>query len=347
MNQLNWPSSNVNCKMHSHHSHSGDYIAHGVDPLEAVTGQAIKMKFHTYCLTEHMPRFEAKYLYPEELDSKNDQSGAIEKLQQDFDHFLEHAQRIKNRPNASNTEFLIGVEVESCDLNHIERAKKLIQHNKGVIQFSVGSVHHINEIPIDFDQDKWYAALAASNNNLKAYLLSYYDLQYKMLTNLQPLVVGHFDLYKLFLPQDLKVDLETGFCTANGVSVSTVSLINQWQEVREAVVRNLQYIEKYGGAIEINTSALRKKLPEPYPGKDIGLLVKEHCGSRFVLSDDAHGVAQVGVCYDKALDFIVNALKLEKIYHLTETSDQGVRLEALPIDQFKSDPFWRQYLASN
>ncbi|QLL33908.1 hypothetical protein HG536_0F02330 [Torulaspora globosa] len=332
--------------MHSHHSHSGDYIAHGVDPLEAVTAQAVKMKFHTYCLTEHMPRFEAKYLYPEEWNSKRDESAAIAKLQQDFQNFLDHAQRIKNRPNPSNTKFLIGVEVESCDLNHIEYARRLVEENRGVIQFSVGSVHHINEIAIDFNQIEWDRALAASGNNLKTFLLAYFDLQYKMLRNLQPLVVGHFDLYKLFLPQDLRVDLETGACGTSGTPVSGISLINQWKEVQAAVVRNLQYIEKYGGAIEINTSALRKKLPEPYPGKDVGLLVKRHCGGRFVLSDDAHGVAQVGVCYDQALNYIVHELNLEKIYYLTEAADrQSVRLEAVPIDQFESDAFWRLYRA--
>lgn len=330
--------------MHSHHSHSGDYIAHGVDPLEAVTDHAIKMKFHTYCMTEHMPRFEAKYLYPEEIDGSADTSGAIGKLQKDFEDFLCHAQKIKNRPNASNTKFLIGVEVESCDLNHIEHAEELLKKYRDIIQFSVGSVHHVNEIPIDFDQKEWYRALEASGNNLKDFLLAYYDLQYKMLTNLRPLVVGHFDLYKLFLPHDLKVDLDTGACAASGVPVSGFSLIDQWKEVKEAVVRNLKYIGAYGGAIEINTSALRKKLPEPYPGREIGLLMKEHCDGKFVLSDDAHGVAQVGVCYDQALNYIVRDLKLDRIYYLAGSNDdRDVKLKSMPIEQFRSDPFWNYY----
>lgn len=327
--------------MHSHHSHSGDYIAHGVDPLEDVTNRAIEMKFHTYCMTEHMPRINPKYLYPEEHLDRADDTAAVEKLHSDFGKFLDHAQKIKCRENSTGTRFLIGVEIEGCDQEHIEYGKKLLEEKRGVVQFSVGSIHHVDGIPIDFDQDAWNRALAASQNNLKKMLLSYFDLQYCMLLKLQPLVVGHFDLYKLYLPKNLKVDLETGYCVENGTSISNLSLIKQWKQVKDAVIRNLKYIESYGGAVEINTSALRKKLPEPYPGKDIGLLVKEYAGGRFVLSDDAHAVFQVGVCYDKALKYIVDDLKLDKVYYITESPiDRAVRLESISIEQFKSHAFW-------
>lgn len=327
--------------MHSHHSHSGDYIAHGVDPLDEVTNRAIQMQFHTYCMTEHMPRINAKYLYPEEHGESSKDVAAVEKLHLDFANFLNHAQTIKSRVNTAGTKFLIGVEIEGCDLEHIKYGKRLLEDKKGVLQFAVGSVHHVHGIPIDFDQDAWWRALAASNNNLKNFLLAYFDLQYSLLRALQPLVVGHFDLYKLYLPNDLEVNLETGDCSKGGVPVSQFSLISQWKQVEDAVIRNLKYIDSYGGAIEINTSALRKKLPEPYPGKEIGILAKEHGGGRFVLSDDAHGVSQVGVCYDKALGYILNDLRLESMHYVTEDPvDKSVRLTKMPIDQFKSDRFW-------
>lgn len=327
--------------MHSHHSHSGDYIAHGVDPLEDVTNRAIEMKFQTYCLTEHMPRIDPKYLYPEENLETTASSVALEKLHSDFSKFLDHAQRIKSRPNAAGTKFLIGVEIEGCDTNHVAFAKRLLDERKDVLQFSVASVHHVNEIPIDFDPESWLRALKASGNNLKDFLLAYFELQYEMLIKLQPAVVGHFDLYKLYLPADLEVDIESGLCDKKGVSVSEFSFINSWKPVRDAVIRNLKYIKSYGGAIEINTSALRKKLQEPYPGKDIGDLAKQHAGGRFVLSDDAHGVSQVGVCYDQALDYIVNDLKLDKMYYLDEDpAGETVMLKAIPIDEFKSNAFW-------
>lgn len=328
--------------MHSHHSHSGDYVAHGVDPLEEIVARAIERKFHTYCLTEHMPRINVKFLYPEEREDTAQQEAAIQRLQENFLNFLRHAKTIQDRPNANNTKFIVGIEIEGCDIEHISYGKELISKHSDVIKFCVGSVHHIRDIPIDFDQQGWNQALMACNNNLQTLLLSYFNLQYKMLTVLKPLVVGHFDLYKLYLPPTLKVNLHTGDVSdePTAISVSKVQLIYLWDSVHQAVIRNLQFIKSYGGLIEINTSALRKKQPEPYPGKDICQLAKVHCGDRFVLSDDAHAVAQVGVCYEQALKYITQTLQLTQMHYLELTTQGDLLIKTLPIEQFKSNEFW-------
>lgn len=328
--------------MHSHHSHSGDYVAHGVDPLEAITARAIEMKFHTYCLTEHMPRINAKFLYPEEREDPAHSETAVMKLQENFVNFLKHAKTIQDRSNPSNTKFIVGTEIEGCDEEHISYGKQLMTKHNDVIKFCVGSVHHIRDIPIDFDQQGWNEALRACDNNLQTLLLSYFDLQYKMLTTLKPLIVGHFDIYKLYLPPTLRINPKTGDVSDEdtAVSVSEVQILHLWDAVHKAVVRNLQFIESYGGLIEINTSALRKKLPEPYPGKDICELIKIYCGGRFVLSDDAHAVAQVGVCYGQALKYITETLQLTKMYYFELNKQGDLSIKDLPIDQFKSNAFW-------
>lgn len=160
---------------------------------------------------------------------------------------------------------------------------------------------------------------------------------------MQPLVVGHFDLFKLYLPKDLKINPLTGQVSDDESSVlaSSISLINQWDELRDIVIRNLKYIRQYGGLIEINTSALRKKLPEPYPGEDLCELVKEYCDGRFVLSDDAHATSQVGVCYAEALNFIINVIKLDRIYYLTEYKNLSIKVEQMDINKFKNHKFWK------
>lgn len=330
--------------MYSHHSHSGDYVAHGIDPLEDITSRAVEMKFHTYCLTEHMPRINAKFLYPEEEEGSKNETYAVQKLQDNFENFLKHAKIIQSRPNASNTKFIIGIEIEGCDEEHIAFGRKLIAKHKDVIKFSVGSLHHIRNLPIDFDQQGWNQALAACNNNLQTMLLSYFDLQLEMLTVLKPLIVGHFDLFKLYLPSSLRINPQTGYVSdePTSVQVSQIQLVYQWDSVKNAIIRNLQFVESYGGLIEINTSALRKKLPEPYPGKEICELVKVHCGGRFVLSDDAHAVSQVGTCYDQALNYIDEILQLTQIYYLEPTIDGGLSIKSIPINQFKSNAFWKK-----
>lgn len=61
---------------YSYHSHSGQFCHHGYGELEHVVQQAIEKNFKVYGLTEHMPRFDQKELYPEELDVSNTRTKA-------------------------------------------------------------------------------------------------------------------------------------------------------------------------------------------------------------------------------------------------------------------------------
>jgi histidinol-phosphatase (PHP family) len=51
---------------YSHHSHSGQFCGHAKDSLEEVVQAAISKGFHTFALTEHMPR-PLEDFYPEEV----------------------------------------------------------------------------------------------------------------------------------------------------------------------------------------------------------------------------------------------------------------------------------------
>lgn len=337
--------------MYSHHSHSGDYVAHGVDPLEDIVAKAIEMGFDTYCLTEHIPRVNAEYLYPEERQeglspSPNMNGASLEVLKQKFLDFLEHARRIKKRyeGDSCRTKFLVGCELECCDIEHIEYGKYLMQKYSDDIKFGVGSIHHIRGIPIDFSPHKWNEALQSCDDNFVVFLTSYFEIQYTMIRQLKPLIVGHFDLYKLLAPPDMFVNPQTGDCamspTTEFVPLTSIDILETFPDLKELVIRNLKAIDEYGGAIEINTSALRKGLPEPYPGREICDLVKSYCSARFVLSDDAHAVSHVGTCYKQALDYIVNVIKLQQLYYLSEQPDGSVQFKTISIEDLQKAPFW-------
>lgn len=339
-------SIHITVDMRSHHSHSGDYVAHGVDPLDDITARAIEMGFQTYCLTEHMPRIHKKFLYPEEMIDEFGTIMSLDTLQCNFIDFMDHAEEIKDRAksNGCGTKFIIGSEIEGCDETHIKYAKELMDKYNSVLKFAVGSVHHVNEHPIDFDQASWIQALESSNNNIRKFLEDYYNLQYKMLTSVQPLVVGHFDIYKFYLPNDLKINKDNGVVVqdeyADGVLEKDIILELQWDSVKSLIVRNLEFIKSYGGLIEINTSGLRKKLPEPYPGNAICKLVKEHCDSRFVLSDDAHAVSQVGAFYKEVKKYITKTAKLDKLYYLEESDDGELSVKSESTDELFQNKFW-------
>ena len=56
--------------------------------------------------------------------------------------------------------------------------------------------------------------------------------------------------------------------------------------------------------MEINTSAWRKGLQDPYPRREIVEMWRQ-MGGDVVLSDDSHSVAQVGTNYDRLKEFLI------------------------------------------
>lgn len=327
--------------MFSHHSHSGDYIAHGVDHLEMIIEEVKRQKFHTYCLTEHMPRISEDLLYPEEITEEVYGAAALKKLEDQFMRYLDHARKIKEREK--EVKILVGVEVEGCNEKHISYAIELVRNNADVLKFMVGSVHHVHDICIDFDQEEWILALEKSGNNLKQLLLDYFKTQKNLLERTKPIVVGHFDLIRLFFPNDLKIDPSSGSVSESGEKLGEIdSVFLLWPEVKTAIIDNLRLIESYGGLLEINTSGLRKKLKDPYPDRDIIELAKTYAPTiKFVFSDDAHGVAQVGVCYDQLLKYVEEVVKLESIAYLAEDDEGNLIVKDMKLSEIKEHEFWR------
>lgn len=79
----------------------------------------------------------------------------------------------------------------------------------------------------------------------------YFDAMFAMVTALQPAVVGHFDLIRLFSREK-----ERGFRDYR-------------PSVWNAADRVLRAIQAYGGLLEVNSAAVRKKWSTPYPGPEV------------------------------------------------------------------------------
>jgi histidinol-phosphatase (PHP family) len=118
------------------------------------------------------------------------------------------------------------------------------------VDYFLGSVHHVHEIPIDYDRAMYEQARVVAGGTEERIFEDYFDSQYEMLKELKPRVVAHFDLIRLF-SDDPNRDLKT----LDGV----------WSKI----VRNLQLIKDQEGLLEINSSALRKSLKEPYPTRSV------------------------------------------------------------------------------
>lgn len=317
--------------MHSHHSHSGDYVSHAVDSLVSVVNCAIEKGFTHFCLTEHMPRLNNKYLYPEEKEKNY----TFEDLIEVFKKYLVHAYKLQQEHRLKgDIILLIGFEVEGVEELHIAYAKQLLKENP-IINMCVGSVHHVHGIPIDFSAELWLQARSkTSNNTTRALYRDYFELQKKVINEIQPNVIGHFDLIRLFQPLD-EIDPTTK------KHITEIDLKEDWPEVWELVIENIEKVNSYGGLFELNSSAIRKGWKTPYPQKDFALTIKE-LGGKFCLSDDSHGTKQVGLNYHKVWDY-VKELELDSVYYLDLDNNNSAIVKEFEVSSNDNSPFWNSY----
>lgn len=300
--------------MHSHHSHSGTYVSHAVDDLDSVVQKAHDMGFAQFCLTEHMPRVNDLYLYPEETEK----GLSCENLQITFDDYTKHARTIQNSYK-DKLKILVGFEVEGVDAEHIKYALQL----KSQYDMMVGSVHHVFGIPIDFDYKTWELARDTTGSKTSRELYKeYFELQRQVIKTLEPQVIGHFDLIRLFDAEVDKVDLQT-----------------DWPEVWQLAVDNIKLVVEYGGLFELNSAAIRKGWNCPYPRSDIAKAIIDN-GGRFCLSDDSHGLKQIGLNYAKVLKYVQDH-GVEHLYYLDIENGQTVVKQEL-VKQLAANKFWQQ-----
>ncbi|ORX40135.1 putative histidinol-phosphatase [Kockovaella imperatae] len=325
---------------HSHHSHSGQFCRHAKDNLEQIVQEAISQGFELYGLSEHVPRCRTEDLYPEE-------SGLTpEDLDQTFASFLREATALKGTYAAQIT-LLTGMESEHITSLDLEKVQSLIEDPR--IDYIVGSVHHVHGIPIDFDKATWQRAISESYKRTHGtplyqedqtpasgaqvalflpFLHAYFDAQFQMLQGLQPEVVGHFDLCSLYTP---------------GISLCSLE-----PALRSKIERNVRYVTDYGGLFEANSAALRKGWTSSYPSEDVLGLIVSH-GGKICLSDDSHGVAQVGLNYalmreylvSKGVDTIWHLVSVDRAEHGDERVGNRGRVLARPVPGWQMGSFWR------
>ncbi|KAL3427290.1 histidinol phosphate phosphatase HisJ family protein [Phlyctema vagabunda] len=262
----------------SMHSHSGQFCpGHAQDSLEQVIQTAISRGMAVFALTEHMPRMSEKDLYPEEISAGETTADHVPR----HAAYLQEAVRLRDQ-YASEIEILIGFEGEFIRSDYAPFIHELAADAR--VDFFIGSVHHVHGIPIDYDAAFYGRARDAAGGSDDLLFADYLDLQLEMLHALRPKVIGHFDLVRL-LAEDPNRDLR--------------AVLPVWQKI----VRNLKVVVQLGALLEVNSAALRKGLTEPYPARSI---CEEFLamGGMLTLSDDSHGIDQVGTNYLRTIEYV-------------------------------------------
>lgn len=154
---------------------------------------------------------------------------------------------------ADQIELIIGLETECITKDSLTHLQQLLKKHEDKISYVVGSVHHVNSIPIDFDKETFDKALNSFKEGenglcqLDQLFGSYFDAQYELLRLCRPEVIGHIDLCRLYLPH---------------ASFQETSV---WAKV----VRNVEFAVGYGALFEVNAAAFRKGWQTAYPGEDV------------------------------------------------------------------------------
>ncbi|GAA97911.1 uncharacterized protein L969DRAFT_96290 [Mixia osmundae IAM 14324] len=274
------------------HSHSGEFCRHASGSLEEVVESAIAKGFKVYGLSEHVHRFDMRDLYPEEAGI------TLEDLSATFERFTMMSNHLKAK-YADKIELLVGMETENIRQGDMQRTLDVLKHHSDRIDYLVGSVHHVNGIPIDFDRPTYERCLVSlAGDDIAARQRSlfeqYFDAQHEVIQQLQPEVIGHFDLCRLWDPQISFRDSPT-----------------VWHRIE----RNVKAAVSYGALFEVNAAAFRKGWTTAYPGPDILQLIMS-LGGRLTLSDDSHGPHAVGLHYEDAIRYL-RSYRVDNLWYLS------------------------------
>jgi len=254
-----------------HGGHSGQFCLHASDSLEEIIQLYIKRQFPWVGITEHTPAISEALLYPDQRAA----GLTPDFLLKQFAAYMLECRRLQKKYR-SKIRIFAAMEIETYS-GYEAFIPSLI--NRFQPDYIVGSVHFVNDMGFDYSQEQYDKTVVAAGGIDQLYC-DYFDAQYEMIKRLQPAVVGHFDLIRIFDP---------------GYKQRLVQ-----PEIMARIKRNLQLIRQLDLIMDFNLRSLLKGADEPYISRVI-LEMALAMGIAVVPGDDSHGLASVGGNMDKGI----------------------------------------------
>jgi len=264
-------------KVSIHGGHSGDFCLHAKDHLEDMVQAYIEKGFQWVGITEHIPPPNDALRYQDEIAAGLDH----EYLKQQFTRYMTTARSLQKKYQ-DDIQLFIGFESEAYS-GYIPHVKSLIHQYQP--DYIVGSVHHVNDINFD-DSPACYEKAIKSAGGIIPLYKRYFEIQYEMIQQLSPKVIGHFDVIRLYDPLYRK-HLEI-------------------PEISQRIHRNLSLIRSKELILDFNLRSLLKGADEPYVSGSI-LKVAQAMGISVVPGDDSHSLDTVGLNIDTGNRLLQNA----------------------------------------
>lgn len=254
-----------------HGGHSGQFCHHATDSLEEIVRAYIRYGFSWVGITEHVPGQSDDLLYPDQKEAGLTPAGLYDR----FAAYIAECRRLKDK-YASQLRIFVAMEIETYS-GYETFVPQLIDRFKP--EYIVGSVHFVDDMGFDYSREQYFAT-AEAVGGLDALYCRYFDQQYEMIYLLNPAVVGHFDLIRLFDP-DYRMRLLK-------------------PDIARRIRRNLELIREKDLILDFNLRSLLKGADEPYISRSI-LLQAQELGITVVPGDDSHGQSSIGTNMDKAI----------------------------------------------
>ena len=264
-----------------HGGHSGEFCDHAEGTLREILEAAVAAGYHTFGVSEHVPRSAERFLYAEERDRGWDMA----KITADFERYAAVLTPLAEE-FADRLTVLRGFEAEViptetyCEQMRGYRERRL-SDDRPVFDYCVGSVHYVREHQIDGPPENW-ARAAEALGGPEILAVRYYETVTEMVEALRPEVVGHFDLIK-----------------RNAALAGFGEIALDSPCIRKAALSALDAVRAHGAILDLNTAGWRKGLGEPYPASWLVEQAQAR-GVPFCFGDDSHSSKQAGAGLEEA-----------------------------------------------
>ena len=210
-------------------------------------------------ITEHIPP-AADFLFPWEIE----EGQTLESRMERFTEYFSVVRKLQ-REYRDSIRILVGFETESYTgyVAHVNMLRNRFQPD-----YIVGSVHHVRDICID-GPPEWYAQAVEKVGGIDAL---FDDQQYELIEELEPEVVGHFDLIRMH-DRDYRQRLET-------------------PKIKKTTSRKSRPLGRF--SISISGPSKRAALNPTYPNPSW----------KWPWIGDSHGVAGVGLHIEKGIEIL-------------------------------------------
>ena len=270
-----------------HGGHSGEFCDHAEGTLREILEAAVAAGYHTFGVSEHVPRSAERFLYAEERDRGWDMA----KITADFERYSEVLTPLAEE-FADRLTVLRGFEAEVIPSDSYAeqvrgyRERRLSPAGGPVFDYCVGSVHYVREHQIDGPPQNW-ALAAEALGGPEMLAVRYYETVAEMTETLHPEVVGHLDLIK-----------------RNAALAGFGDLPFDTPPIRRAALAALEAVKAHDGILDLNTAGWRKGLGEPYPAPWL-VEQSQAMGIPFCFGDDSHSARQVSSGLEEARLFLL------------------------------------------